>query len=276
MEDGHRAHLSSEAPLASAVPPVAPRVRSLPDVSLALAGRQRGRAWILSLAVHGGILALALWGVGREAIAPSPAVRLVFVVPPPPPLGVPERTGDAPVAEAPPRVAQPKREVPKRVVMPKQTVKLLDHKPEPPAVEQAAAVPAEQPQAGVAPGTVGGTTGGVTGGVVGGTLGGTVGGTLTGPLRLDHVAQPPVIVSRVEPDYPYAARLQGIEGQVLLEAIVDRNGRIEAEITVLKSVAMLDKAAIEALRQWRFTPGRDANGQTVRVIVEVPIRFVLE
>src|SRR5207247_10188681 len=65
----------------------------------------------------------------------------------------------------------------KRVVMPKQTVKLLDHKPEPPAVEQAAAVPAEQPQAGVAPGTVGGTTGGVTGGVVGGTLGGTVGGT---------------------------------------------------------------------------------------------------
>ena len=57
---------------------------------------------------------------------------------------------------------------------------------------------------------------------------------------------------------------------------MDRNGRIEAEITVLKSVAMLDKAAIEALRQWRFTPGRDANGQAVRVIVEVPIRFVLE
>ena len=252
------------------------RVRAYSELPAALAQRHRGRAWMLSLAVHGGILALALWGVGREVIAPSPAVRLVFVAPPPPPLGVPERTGDAPVAAAPPRVAQPKRAVPKRVVMPKQTVKLQDHEPEPPAVEQAAAVPPEPPQAGVAPDAVGGTTGGVTGGVVGGALGGTVGGTLAGPLRLDQAAQPPVIVSRVAPDYPYAARLQGIEGQVLLEAIVDRTGRIEAEIKVLKSVAMLDKAAIEALRQWRFTPGRDANGQAVRVIVEVPIRFVLE
>jgi protein TonB len=63
---------------------------------------------------------------------------------------------------------------------------------------------------------------------------------------------------------------------VVLEAIVDREGRIETEVKVLKSVAMLDKAAIEALRQWRFTPGRDANGQPVRVILEVPIRFVLE
>src|SRR5881409_1688235 len=103
MEDGHRAHLSSEAPLASAVPPVAPRVRGLPDVSLALAGRQRGRAWMLSLAVHGGILALALWGFGREVIAPSPAVRLVFVAPPSSaPLGMPEGTGRAPAAEVPP------------------------------------------------------------------------------------------------------------------------------------------------------------------------------
>ena len=275
MEGGQGTLLSTESTTLGVAS--AARVRAYSDLPAALAQRHRGRAWMLSLAVHVAVLALALWGLSRKVTVPPPALRLVFVAPPsPPPLGRPERTGNASVAEAPPRVAQPKRAVRKRVVMPKQTVKLQDHKPEPPAVEQAAAVPTEPPQAGVAPDAVGGTTGGVTGGVVGGTLGGTVGGTLAGPLRLDQAVQPPVIVSRVEPDYPYAARLQGIEGQVLLEAIVDRTGRIEAEIKVLKSVAMLDKAAIEALRQWRFTPGRDANGQTVRVIVEVPIRFVLE
>ena len=116
---------------------------------------------------------------------------------------------------------------------------------------------------------------------MGGTPGGVVGTALEksvveAPLRLDQVAHPPVLVSRVDPDYPEVARLKEIEGRVVLEAIVDREGRIETGVKVLKSVAMLDKAAIEALRQWRFTPGRDANGQPVRVILEVPIRFVLE
>ena len=119
------------------------------------------------------------------------------------------------------------------------------------------------------------------GGAVGGTPGGVVGAVLEkavieAPLRLDQVAHSPVVVSRVEPEYPEVARQRSIEGRVLLEAIVDRKGRIETEIKIIKSVALLDKAAIEALRQWRFTPGRDANGQPVRVIIEVPIRFVLE
>jgi protein TonB len=44
---------------------------------------------------------------------------------------------------------------------------------------------------------------------------------------------------------------------------------------VLKSVAPLDAAAIAAVRQWRFRPARDADGRPVRVIMEVPVRFVL-
>jgi len=155
----------------------------------------------------------------------------------------------------------------------------LDLKPEPPPVEQPTAAPAEEPQTGVATGAVGGEAGGVPGGVEGGTPGGVVNAALeksaiTAPLRLDQVAHPPVVVSRVEPEYPEVARQRNIEGRVLLEAIVDREGRIEVKI--VKSVAMLDKAAIAALRQWRFTPGRDANGLPVRVILEGPIRFVLE
>jgi protein TonB len=62
---------------------------------------------------------------------------------------------------------------------------------------------------------------------------------------------------------------------VLLEVVLDRSGRPEEDIRVLKSVALLDAAAIAAVRQWRFRPARDAGGHPVRVVMEVPVRFVL-
>jgi protein TonB len=70
--------------------------------------------------------------------------------------------------------------------------------------------------------------------------------------------------------------LQGVEGLVLLEAILDFEGRIEEDIRILQSIPSLDRAAIEALRRWRFRPARDRENQPVRVILEVPIRFVLQ
>jgi len=240
---------------------------------------------VLSLAVHAGILALGLWGLGREAIEPPPPVRLVFVEPPPPPPpppGAPEGAAPAPIVQTlppkvkkPPVVVKPKPQPtpPKRLTVPKQTIPLRDIKPPepPPVVESPVETLAEQPQ-GVATGVVGG----VLGGVEGGTPGAVVGGRIAAPLQLDQVAQPPVVILRVPPHYPEVARRRSIQGRVVLEAIVDREGRIESAITVLQSVAILDTAAIDALRQWRFTPGRDANGQTVRVMLKVPIRFVLE
>ena len=113
------------------------------------------------------------------------------------------------------------------------------------------------------------------GGVKGGFPGGVIGGLGTDPIPIDQVARPPVLMSRVVPEYPQLARLQGIEGLVRLEAILDREGRVEEDIKVLSSIPPLDEAAIKALRQWRFQPARDHVGQPVRVILEVPIRFVL-
>jgi protein TonB len=95
------------------------------------------------------------------------------------------------------------------------------------------------------------------------------------PIAAAYAAEPPVVVSRVLPAYPALARSRGIEGQVLLRAIVDRDGRVEPRIDVIRSIAPLDDAAIEALRRWRFRPGRDRTGRPVRVIVEVPVRFQL-
>jgi TonB family protein len=91
----------------------------------------------------------------------------------------------------------------------------------------------------------------------------------------DTVEHPPVPISRVLPVYPGAARAQGLEGEVVLRAIVDQHGAVERNIVVVESIPLLDAAAIEALRQWRFEPGRDANHRPVRVLIEVPLRFRL-
>jgi len=89
------------------------------------------------------------------------------------------------------------------------------------------------------------------------------------------VYQAPVLVSRIIPTYPERARRLGIEGKVVLRFIVDQSGRVEREIEVVTSLPMLDQAAIDAVRQWRFSPGRDRDGKAVRVLVSVPLQFTL-
>ncbi|HKA53845.1 MAG TPA: energy transducer TonB [Candidatus Binatia bacterium] len=84
-----------------------------------------------------------------------------------------------------------------------------------------------------------------------------------------------MLISQTVPRYPERARLLGVAGLVRLEAILSREGRIEQGIKVLESIPLLDEAASDALRQWRFTPARDDSGRPVRVILEVPFRFTL-
>jgi protein TonB len=94
-------------------------------------------------------------------------------------------------------------------------------------------------------------------------------------VPVGQVAQPPVLVHRVQPVYPQQARRQDIHGLVLLEAVLDRDGRVEPAVKVLESIPMLDDEAIAAVRRWRFRPARSRSGEPLRVIVEIPIRFVL-
>ena len=94
-------------------------------------------------------------------------------------------------------------------------------------------------------------------------------------IDADVVAQPPEIVTYVVPIYPPKARQQGIEGRVLLSVVVDETGKVEDNIEIVDSIPMLDGAAIDAVRRWSFTPGRDDNGHPVRVQLQVPVPFVL-
>lgn len=227
---------------------------------------RRGSAWMVSVAIHAAVLGGVLYVMrpGRLPTPPAPEA-LIYVEPAPAapaPLGVP--TGEVavpPVVETPKPVVQ---EVPK-------PVKPVVKKPQPlHAPSPAPALPKGEPL-----GSAEGVPGGVVGGTPGGLVGGQAGGHGDGPVPADRVAHPPVPIDKVMPVYPPLARTRGVEGVVLLRAIVDRDGRIEDGVTIVQSSPTFDEAAVAAFRRWRFQPGRDENGTAVRVILEIPIRFQL-
>ena len=78
------------------------------------------------------------------------------------------------------------------------------------------------------------------------------------------------------PSYPFAARRRGLEGKVLLRVAVLPSGAA-ASVTVESSSGhrILDRAAREAVRRWRFTPATRA-GRPVEAEVRVPVTFKLE
>jgi protein TonB len=240
--------------------------------------RDRIGPLLLSLGVHATVIAVLLARPLLLAPEPLEPLRLVFVEPPPPPpppAGVPGGTASAtaPAQPATPKpVVVPRKPTPKPVVRPKTPVPPTARRPAPPKpAEPAAAAPA-----GSSTGEASSAASGKARGQAGGRIGGVIGGTGTGVPRANEVAVPPIVLRRVPPRYPRKARASGANGLVLLEAILDRDGHVEQPIRVLRSVPMLDDAAVEALRQWRFRPARDHRQQTVRVVLEVPMRFVLE
>lgn len=93
------------------------------------------------------------------------------------------------------------------------------------------------------------------------------------PGEFVRVEELPETVSSVQPDYPELARQAGVEGTVLVLALIDRRGVVR-ETLIEESVPMLDQAALEAVRQWRFKPAT-AAGAPVAVWVSVPVRFRL-
>ncbi len=78
-----------------------------------------------------------------------------------------------------------------------------------------------------------------------------------------------------QPHYPDSARRAGREGRVLLRVLVDAEGRAKAvEVNSSSGHGMLDQAASEALKKWRFVPAH-ADGRPIETWVKVPIEFQL-
>lgn len=91
-----------------------------------------------------------------------------------------------------------------------------------------------------------------------------VGGNVTEPTKVRHV--PPV--------YPPAARRMRAQGVVILETVIGTTGAVE-DVRVLRSVPLLDDAAITAVRQWRYTPTL-LNDVPVPVVMTVTVNFRLQ
>jgi len=83
----------------------------------------------------------------------------------------------------------------------------------------------------------------------------------------------PKKTKHVQPVYPAEALAQGIRGIVILDIVVDVNGKV-ASTSVLRSVPGLDEAAIAAARQWEYEPTK-IDGKPVSVRLTVPITFSL-
>lgn len=94
------------------------------------------------------------------------------------------------------------------------------------------------------------------------------------PMRLHSGMKKPVKTTDAAPVYPMLAKQAHIEGMVILEAVLDAQGRVES-VRVLRSIPQLDRAAVDAVQQWRFTPAL-LNGQAVPVVMTVTVNFRLQ
>ena len=93
-------------------------------------------------------------------------------------------------------------------------------------------------------------------------------------VRVGGKIRPPTKVKDVKPVYPAAAKSAKVAGVVIIEATIGANGKVIAA-KVLRSVPMLDEAALDAVRQWEFTPTL-LNGKPVPVVMTVTINFKLQ
>jgi protein TonB len=124
-----------------------------------------------------------------------------------------------------------------------------------------------------------GGAGGVEGGVPGGVVGGIVGGLPDAPpppvqaVRVGGQIKEPKKLKNVSPVYPDIAKQARVQGVVILECTISPQGKV-TDVKVLRGIPLLDQAAIDAVKQWVYTPTL-LNGVPVPVIMTVTVNFKL-
>ena len=95
-----------------------------------------------------------------------------------------------------------------------------------------------------------------------------------GAVRVGGTIKAPVKVKDVRPEYPAIAMQARVSGMVIIEARIGPDGAVE-DAQVLRSIPLLDQAALDAVRQWRFTPTL-LNGVPTAVIMTVTVNFTVQ
>jgi len=89
-----------------------------------------------------------------------------------------------------------------------------------------------------------------------------------------YVEELPEAISKAQPEYPDIARQSSMEGTVIVQALVGKDGKVK-DTKVVKSVPVLDDAAVAAVKKWVFKPAL-SNNKPVAVWVAVPVKFSLQ
>jgi periplasmic protein TonB len=85
----------------------------------------------------------------------------------------------------------------------------------------------------------------------------------------------PVLISRVEPEYPRAALIARAQGTVILEAVITKTGTVDQIKTLRSDNVVLEKAAVKAVLQWKYRPAT-FNNRPVKVYFTVAVTFKLK
>jgi periplasmic protein TonB len=232
--------------------------------------------FIASIFIHamflGTLLMIPLYFT--EGIDLTQFTRTLLVAPPPPP---------------PPPPAAPA--VVKQVVAIKRVFMHAGKLMAPSAIPQKIAMIKEEqlpPDLG-GEGVIGGVPGGVPGGQMGGVIGGIIAGaqertfipaprapmpTLKAPLRVGGRVKPPRPISTPPPVYPQLAKMGRIEGEVIIDTVIDAEGNV-VQLKALSGPPLLIPAALEAVSKWKYEPTY-LNEQPVPVSMTVIVRFHLE
>lgn len=197
------------------------------------------------------------------------SVTSLVAPPPPPPPPPPAAAKAAPVTPKPTPVETKALTVPLKI--PKKIAEVHDE----PTPEQSAGPPP----------SIAGVPGGVPGGVAGGTMGGVVGGVLNGVgtaipkvatpkrVRVSQGVSEGLLVKKVTPTYPAIAKQARVQGTVVLQASIGKDGSIQ-NLQVVKGHPLLSQAAINAVKQWKYKP-YFLNGQPVDVDTTITVNFTL-
>jgi protein TonB len=216
----------------------------------------------VSLAIHvviAAVVVLVPLLMSEEMPEPTSAIKAFFVEPaappPPPPPPPPPAPKAAVTPKTPPKVVEESRFV-APVQVPDQV----------------------KPEEGIDLGVEGGVPGGVEGGVPGGVVGGVVGGLPDAPpppqaIRVGGQIKEPKKLKNVSPAYPDIAKQARVQGVVILECTISPQGKV-TDVRVLRGIPLLDQAAIEAVKQWVYTPTL-LNGVPMPVIMTVTVNFKL-
>lgn len=85
---------------------------------------------------------------------------------------------------------------------------------------------------------------------------------------------PPIVIVQVTPPYPLELRAEGVEGQVIVEGVLDISGQMPFPVVIESTDARLNQTALEAIKAWRWRPAMRGS-DPLPVVVRIPIDFTL-